>query len=112
MLTKHNVYSAKVMLFSDSTKGFLYYFTSEYVFSSFRGFQDRFSRENLDHSPTIIYVLYCRGQSGFAVGLSVSDKLSVLNSIPIALRHHDAIMEHQHQGLKPSLVPISIPCGD
>lgn len=75
MLTKHNVYSAKVILFSDSTKGFLYYFTSEYVFSSFRGFQDRFSQENLDRSPTIIYVLYCRGQSGFAVGLSVSDIL-------------------------------------
>lgn len=54
MLTKHNVYSAKVMLFSDSTKVFLYYFTSEYVFSSFRGFQDRFSQENLDRSPTFI----------------------------------------------------------
>lgn len=61
MLTKHNVYSAKVILFSDSTKGFLYYFTSEYVFSSFRGFQDRFSRENLDHSPTIIYMYYIVG---------------------------------------------------
>ena len=58
MLTKHNVYSAKVILFSDSTKGFIYYFTSEYVFSSFRGFQDRFSRENLDRSPTIVYMYY------------------------------------------------------
>lgn len=54
MLTKHNVYSAKVLFFSGSTKGFLNYFTSDYVFSSFRGFHDRFSLENLDSSPTII----------------------------------------------------------
>ena len=63
MLTKHNVYSAKVILFYDSTKGFIYYFTSEYVFSSFRGFQDRFSRENLDRSPTIIYMYYIVGDN-------------------------------------------------
>ena len=54
MLTKHNVYRTKVMLFSDSGKVFFIYFTSDYVFSSFRGVQDRFSFENLDHSPTII----------------------------------------------------------
>ena len=54
MLTKHNVYSAKVMLFSDSGKVFLIYFTSDYFFSSFRGFQDRFSWENLDRLPTFI----------------------------------------------------------
>ena len=69
MLTKHNVYSAKVLLFSDSGKVFIDYFSFCCVFYAFRG------------------------QSGFAVGLSVSNKLSVLNSIPIALRHHDAIME-------------------
>lgn len=69
MLSLHNVYSAKVQFFFDSTKGFLDYFTFRCVFYAFRG------------------------QSDFAVGLSVSDKLSVLNSIPIALRHHDAIME-------------------
>lgn len=63
MLTKHNVYSAKVILFSDSTKGFIYYFTSEYVFSSFRGFQDRFSQENLDRSLTIIYMYYIVGDN-------------------------------------------------
>lgn len=69
MLSLHNVYSTKVQFFFDSTKGFLDYFTFRCVFYAFRG------------------------QSDFAVGLSVSDKLSVLNSIPIALRHHDAIME-------------------
>ena len=54
MLTKHNVYSAKVMLFYGFGKVFLIYFISDYVFSSSRGVQDRFSFENLDHSPTII----------------------------------------------------------
>ena len=54
MLTRHNVYSAKVMLFYGFGKVFLIYFTSDYVFSSFRGGQDRFSLENLDHSPTIL----------------------------------------------------------
>ena len=54
MLTKHNVYSAKVLFFFGSTKAFLIYFTSDYVFSAFCGVQDRFSFENLDHSPTII----------------------------------------------------------
>ena len=54
MLTKHNVYSAKVLFFSGFTKGFPNYFTSDYVFSAFCGVQDRFSLENLDRSPTII----------------------------------------------------------
>lgn len=88
MLTKHNVYSAKVMLFSDSTKGFLEYFTFRCVFYAFRG------------------------QSGFAVGLSVSDIPPVLDSIPIASTPPRCYYGTQHQGLKPSLVPISIPCGD
>ena len=46
MLTKHNVYSVKVMLFLGFGKVFLVYFTSDSVFSSFRGVQDRFSLEN------------------------------------------------------------------
>ena len=50
MLTKHNVYSVKVMFFWGFGKVFLVYFTSDSVFSSFRGVQDRFSLENLDHS--------------------------------------------------------------
>ena len=54
MLTKYNVYSAKVLLFPDSCKVFPNYFSSDYIFSSFRGVQDRFSLENLDHSPTVI----------------------------------------------------------
>ena len=54
MLTKHNVYSVKVMFFWDFGKVFLIYFMSDSVFSSFRGVQDRFSLENLDHSPTIL----------------------------------------------------------
>ena len=56
MLTKHNVYSAKVVFFSGFGKVFLIYFTSDYVFSSSRGVQDRFSLENLDHSPTIMLI--------------------------------------------------------
>ena len=39
MLTKHNVYSAKVLFFSGSTKVFLKYFTSDYVFLLFLGFR-------------------------------------------------------------------------
>lgn len=60
MLTKHNVYSAKVMLFPDSGKVFINFFSSDYGFSSFCGVQDRFSWENLDRSPTlyIIYMLF------------------------------------------------------
>lgn len=56
MLTKHNVYSAKIMFFSCFGKVFLIYFISDYVFSSSRGVQDRFSLENLDHSPTIMLI--------------------------------------------------------
>lgn len=94
MLTKHNVYSAKVLLFSGSTKVFLYYFTSEYVFSSFRGFQDRFSQENLDRSPTTIYMYYIVWDnpalpSGFLSRTNFQySTLSLL-----LLRHHDVIME-------------------
>lgn len=88
MLTKHNVYSAKVLLFSDSCKVFIDYFSFCCVFYAFRG------------------------QSGFAVGLSVSDIPPVLDSIPIASTPPRCYYGTQHQGLKPSLVPISIPCGD
>ena len=76
-----------------------------------RGVQDRFFLENLDHSPTFLLFSLVLGDP-FQVGLSPSDIPVVLGSIPIAIRHHDAILDLQHQGLKPSLVPISIPCGD
>ena len=94
MLTKHNVYSAKVILFYDSTKGFIYYFTSEYVFSSFRGVQDRFSLKNLDRSPTIIYMYYIvGGNPALPLGFPSRTNFQYSTLSLLLLRHHDVIME-------------------
>lgn len=88
MLTKHNVYSAKVMLFSDSTKGFLEYFTFRCVFYAFRG-----------------AIRLCR--RAFRLRQTFSTRLYPYCFTPPRCHYGT-----QHQGLKPSLVPISIPCGD
>ena len=88
MLTKHNVYSAKVILFPDSDKVFIDFFTSDYDFSSFSGVQGRFSWGNLERSPTlyIIYMLFLDNPampSGFPSQTYFQySTLSLLLSIP------------------------------
>ena len=57
-----------------------------------RGVQDRFFLENLDHSPTFLLFSLVLGDP-YQVGLSPSDIPVVLGSIPIAIRHHDAILK-------------------